>query len=298
MTKMWLTAAMLVSLVAVAGATDLDTEVGELETALQARIDAGAGGKELKLFNKVKRKLDKTPTVEVKDLKKVLGGVAKSGTADAAVLKEAADVLDCLCKVVQGQEAIVLAISVTIPSTKFQGKVQAKLDGAKAKLDFAKTFIATNPAKATNILVGAYAKYLKAGVTANKLFAKAQPKPPKAPPKGFSFSDQFLVNNSGKPHNLKQIKISVEFLDDTGQVLGRADANATALLPDQFQDFNNRIFPGFYDFGQFLFALFQVKTPPEGTAAFSGRMTFTVGNFANFDLPLTRVPIGNFYFPG
>ena len=291
--RAWLAAGVLLACASVAGATDLNTEVAELKSALQARIDAGAGGKELKQFNKVVKKLDKTPDVTVKDMKKVLGGVSKSGTADATVLKEARDVLDCLCLEVQAQEALVLVISGTIPNSAFQDKVQRKVDKARAKLDFAKTFIEENPAKATKLLVGAYAKYLGAGRTADKLFVKAQPKPP---PRGFSIAGQFISNDSGKPQNLKQVTISVEFLDEGGGSLGKVNGKGTALLPDLFQNFNNRIFPGFYDWGQFVTELFVQNTPPQGTTHFRGQVTFQLGKFAPFGTTLNDVPIGNFWF--
>ena len=293
--KTWIATTALLACASVASAADLNKEVDELEVALQARIDAGAGGKELRLFNKVVRKLDKKPTVEVNDMKKVLGSVGKSGTADAAVLKEAADVLQCLCEIVQAQEVAVLAISVTIPNSSFQDKVVAKVDKAKVKFDFAKTFIETNPTKATKLLVGAYAKYLKAGKTANKLLVKAQPKPP---PAGFSFIDIFIENTTSKPHNLKEIDMQIVFLDEDGAQIGTSDGKATDVLPSAFTAFENRIFPGgLYDWGRFVSALFQESNPPAAATHFRGTLIFRIGKFAPFGYEFITTPVRNFYFP-
>jgi hypothetical protein len=295
----WLTtgiavAALLLGSATTAQAADLDTEVGELLTALQARIDAGAGGKELKQLDKVVKKINKKPDPSVNDLRKILSGVGKSGTADQAVLDEAADVLQCLCDVVNERAELVASEASKIVTQTLLDKLAGKVASAQDRLELAKSFLESDPVKATKLLVGAAKKYEKALKVALKFVQKDAPKPP---PVGIAVSSGltgvFFVNNTNKPHNLKDILLDISLRSADGKVIDSFSASAKRLIPENFSGFNNRVFPGtFYDILEYVYEMVPPPGSVQGVSRIRGNARVLLGSFAPFDVPIDQPALG------
>jgi len=159
----------LVASAPTAGAGELPKELGELASAVSARIDAATGTKEAKKLGKALKKVGKVdPATATPDqLRAVLKAVFGSKTVDAALVAEAMDVLGCLRAVVEAEKT---DAAVRLPDLRgtYLSKLEGRLASADLTLAEAADLIATDPVRAAGLLLAAYKKYVATGSFAEK----------------------------------------------------------------------------------------------------------------------------------
>lgn len=163
-------AGALATLVAGVQAADVATEVSELAAAIASRLDGGVSGKEARQLAKVAKKLGKVSGVDIdaKDLRDALTGTYSSKTADADVLAEAQDVLDCLRALVAERLAAAEAIGAQLDDASL-AKLQKKLGAAQKKVDAGEALVPGDPKKGSQLLYVGWVKLDKANRYAQKL---------------------------------------------------------------------------------------------------------------------------------
>lgn len=164
-----LTALLAASAAGPARGADLATELGELATAVGARIAAADGTKEAKRLEKARKTLESVDpaTAGAPEVGAVLKAVFGAKSVDPTLVDEATDVLLCLQSLVESEKAAAEeALDDLLGS--YLAKFEKRLAGADSKLAEGAALVSSDPKKAALALASAYGKYVKSGKYAVK----------------------------------------------------------------------------------------------------------------------------------
>ncbi len=165
--------AVVVALARPSPAIELEKEIGDLLTAVEARVATSPIPAEVKQLGKAAKRIKKAPGAAStpKDLFKVLSATYGAKSEDQAVLTEARDVLDCLQTQVETTKTAAEALLRQLDS-KFGAKLGKRLDAAKKRLDAALPLLDSDGKKAAKLLRSAADKYAKGEAFGKKALAK------------------------------------------------------------------------------------------------------------------------------
>jgi len=165
--------AIVVALARPAPAAELAKEIGDLLTAVEARVATSSISAEVKKLGKAVKRIKKAPGAAStsKDLFKVLSATYGAKSEDQAVLAEARDVLDCLRTQVETTKNSARALLQQLDS-KFGAKLEKRLDAAKKRFDAALPLLDSDGKKAAKLLRSAADKYAKGEAFGKKALAK------------------------------------------------------------------------------------------------------------------------------
>lgn len=280
--------ALLVAAPLAARGADTPTEVGELRSALAARVSAIGSDPADRALAKEAKKLAKAndaaaayrgvdDLADLVALGKVAKQIAKSRTADTAVRDELDDLFGCLGEVVAARSTEARQALDTLTSSAYRAKLQSVLDKAGAKLADAEDLVTDDPIKAHAGLRKAWTLYEKA-IAKGERFSEKEASGGGSP--GGKLPNGLTVNVSGLGFYLRNDSTTRYYIQDvifdgvirnaSGTVVGSPDGlSARTVAPERFRITNfpdgsfdapnlvERRFPDFpsaplYDLGQFV----------------------------------------------
>ncbi len=276
-------------------AADVTTEIDQLVAAVDARLSAGATGKEARKLRRVVTVAGKTsPPVLADQVAKVLLAVLAAKSTDTAVEAELADLLQCLCDDLNERRDELPNIIGQAPNPGDRVKLNKKVPAVIAKIDKAKALVATNPKRAVKLLRSAFRTIVRVVQKVKKLVQKG-PTGSGGLPRNLSIFQNgtnvyAFVNGTKKSFFVKDIILDGNILVDGAQFAPLNKASSKAAAPQLYTGFNTQVINdrSFFCMSELMNPLLPANTPRDFNVVVRivGNITIKTDHFGKIKLPI------------